>query len=136
VALRINGKSWLIWGVGLLLSFGLLSCGPGNAQVGEVVTARGVEADYSPIGVTDHFGPRDHFYCAVQVTNLPRGATLSARWYHGPTFISEAFYVAEPGGSGWIGFQLTNSEPWPVGEYNVEVYLEDQLWKTVRFHVR
>jgi hypothetical protein len=136
VALRVNGKSWLIWGMGLLLSLGLLSCSAGNARVEEAVTARGVEADYSPVGVADLFGPRDPFYCVVRVSDVPRGTTLSARWYHGETFISETFYVAEPGGSGWIGFQLTNSEPWPGGEYRAEVYLEDQLWKTVRFRVR
>lgn len=136
MALKISGKYWLIWGVGLLLSFGLLSCSAGDVQIEEVVTAQGLEADYSPIGVTDLFGPGDPFYCAVRVADVPRGATLSARWYHGETFINETFYVAELGGSGWVGFQLTNSVPWPVGEYRVDVYLEDRLWQTARFHVR
>jgi hypothetical protein len=137
VALQINGKSWLAWwSVWLLLSFGLLSCGAGNARIEEAVTARGVEADYRPVGVTELFGSGDPFYCAVRVANVPRGATVSARWYHGETFINETFYVTELEGSGWVGFQLTNSEPWPVGEYSVEVYFEDRLWETVRFHVR
>lgn len=98
--------------------------------------AKGVEADYRPIDITATFDPKETLYCAVRVADMPRGATVSARWYYGETFINETFYVATPGGSGWIGFQLTSTEPWPAGDYNVKIHYEDRFWKTVYFRVQ
>lgn len=39
-------------------------------------------------------------------------------------------------GSGTLTFSLSNSQPWPVGKYKVDLYLNEELDRTLDFEVR
>jgi len=39
-------------------------------------------------------------------------------------------------GSNTLTFQLSNDAPWPAGQYKVDLYLNDELDRTLEFEVR
>jgi len=119
-----------------VLGFGILACtGGGEPSVDEAVTARSLDDEYKPVEETTEFYPDETFYCSAEVSNLEKGAKVKAEWFFGEEFLGEYTYTAEEGGSGYVGFNLTPEETWPMGDYKVEVYLEEELARTVTFSV-
>jgi len=94
-----------------------------------------VGGDYAPVDVTSQFAPADAFYCVVQVANAGRDTEIIARWYFGSSLISEAVYVTEEQGTGYVAFELTNQQPWPEGLYRVEILSADVVLRSVEFWV-
>ena len=80
------------------------------------------------------------FYAQVDLQNAPDDTTLKAVWTAveaqdtEPNFlINETEFVT---GSGQVHFTLSNDNLWPIGKYKVDIYMNDQLAKTVEFEVR
>jgi hypothetical protein len=81
------------------------------------------------------------FFAMVQLNNAPDDTTLKAVWMVveaeeiEPNFvINETEFTSS---DGLVHFQLENKEYlWPVGQYKVEIYLNDSLDKTLTFEVR
>jgi len=86
--------------------------GGGEPGLRTAVTCRGLGDDYSPIGPTDVFAPEDE---SLYEVSLPLDASNA--------------------GEGYAGFSLTNTEPWPVGNYHIDIYLDDEFDRTVEFRV-
>lgn len=89
---------------------------------------------------TTTFGPNDIFYCNVDLQNAPDDTVVKAVWTavdvegeEANTLIDETELTT---GSGTVNFQLSNSNAWPVGKYKVDLYLGDELKKTVEFQVQ
>jgi hypothetical protein len=89
---------------------------------------------------TTAFAQDATFYAIVNLANAPDDTTLRAAWtaveVEGAdpnTFIDETEITT---GSGDVVFQLNNSNLWPVGHYKVDVYLNDELDRTVEFDVQ
>lgn len=80
------------------------------------------------------------FYVQVDLQNAPDDTTLKAVW------TAVEAQDTEPGlmiteteittGDGLVHFTLTNDNLWPVGKYKVDIYLNNQLSKTVEFEVK
>ena len=88
---------------------------------------------------TTTFNPQDTFYLIVDLANAPDSTTVKAEW----TAVSVA--GADPNtvlddviltsGDGILTFDLTNNTPWPAGEYKVDLYLNEELDRTLTFRV-
>jgi hypothetical protein len=78
------------------------------------------------------------FVFVVTQTGAPDDTKVKAIWYSVDE-TGKATQFAEKelvtGGSP-ITFNATNNGPWPVGNYKVELYLNDKLNKTVEFSVQ
>ncbi len=97
---------------------------------------KAVDEEEKPVEPTQVFRPEDAIYCSVQVADL-QNATLSARWYIGDEIIYESEPRQELNGSRYVSFRakLARGE-WLVGDYKVEIYLDDTLATQAEFKVR
>ena len=118
-----------------VLGFSILACTVGGEpSVDEAVVARSLDDEYKPVEETTEFYPDETFHCSAKVSNLEKEAKVKANWFYGEELVGEYTYTTEEGGSGYVGFYLTPEETWPIGDYKVEVYLEEEA-KTVSFSV-
>jgi len=115
-----------------------LACGSsGPPAIGDVVMAKGLDANSEPVDVTSTYQPGDTFYVSVKVTDLVVGSTVKVIYkldneiYHESTPLT-----ADTAGSGAYNFQLEPSASGHMpGSYTAEVYLDNVLAKTVSFTV-
>ncbi len=80
------------------------------------------------------------FFCIVQLANAPDDTKVKAVWtavsVEGSdpnTAIDDAEKVT---GDATITFDLSNNQPWPLGDYKVDLYLNDKLDRTLTFKVQ
>jgi hypothetical protein len=115
----------------------MLACGfsVSTANIEDAWMAR----DYEGEQRTTTFGPDQVFYCIVELANAPDDTTVKASWtavnargVDPNTFIDETELTT---GSGTLHFQLSNNNLWPPGQYKVDLYLNDELERTLEFEV-
>jgi hypothetical protein len=121
------------------LALSILACGfsASTANISEATLSRD-EAGNEP---TTTFSPGDTFYLIVQLANAPDDTVVKASWtavdVEGAdpnTFIDESEITS---GTGTITFNLTNSQgQWPAGSYKVDLYMNDELERTLEFSVQ
>lgn len=104
-------------------------------RVEEIQLAKGLDAQYKPVNVTTSFDPLETFYCSVKIRNAREGLTMTAKWYYGDQLLYQTSTPLQKG-VGYVGFELTSSEPWPIGNYRIEIYLGDQLAGSAAFSVK
>ncbi len=124
---------FLIYSLLLLLA---LACGFNfsTANIAEATMAK--DPDGAEPATT--FAQDDTFYLVAEVANAPDGTTIKAVW------IAVEAEGVEPGhvlgekeltGGGSVNFSLENERLWPVGKYKAELYLNDELERTLAFDV-
>jgi len=94
--------------------------------------------------VTSAFSPSDVFYAVSDLNNAPQGTVVEARWIAVDAedtepnleFQTQTLDITEESFTGTIYFQLSNDGPWPVGQYKVDLYLNDALAQSVEFSVQ
>lgn len=131
-------KNFMILLVFSTLVLSTLACefSASTASVSEAVLARDAEGTQP----TTTFTTTDSFYCLVELANAPDGTTVRAVWTavevegNDPNTLIDESSVES--GSGDLEFNLTNSSPWPVGSYKVDLYLNDELDRTIEFNVQ
>ena len=80
------------------------------------------------------------FYAQVDLQNAPDDTVLKAVWTAveaqdtEPNLVITETELAT--GSGQVQFTLSNDNLWPIGKYKVDIYMNDQLAKTLDFEVR
>lgn len=134
----------------LLVMFPMLACnfsfnagggedivGGGEPGLRTTVLCRDLGDDYSPIGPTDVFAPEDDFYVSIEYSGLEEGQVIGAEWFLEDESLYEVSLPldASNAGEGYAGFSLTNTEPWSVGNYHVDIYLDGEFDRTVEFRV-
>ena len=91
---------------------------------------------------TETFSPDESFYCIVELSNAPDDTSVRAVWTavevegaDADTSIDEARTTS---GSGQLRFNLSNEGPWPIGDYKVDLYLDDaeDPTETLEFQVQ
>lgn len=90
---------------------------------------------------TTLFAQDEIFYLVVELANAPDSTTVRTVWYAvdvgdvAPpnTLIDEAELES---GSGTLYFNLAPASVWAVGDYSVEIYLNDELDQTLTFSVQ
>ena len=118
------------------VSFTVKASGP--PSIGEVVTAKSLDAGYKPVDPTSVYEPTDVFYISVQVKNLVKGSVVSVKYkFEGKEYSdSDTTLTADKFGSGYYGFNLSSAGKHPVGKYTAEISLDGKLVKTVKFEVK
>lgn len=107
-----------------------------TAKISEAVMAKDAEGAQP----TTTFSPTDTFFCLVTLANAPDDTSVRAVWTavevegNDPNTLIDESTVDS--GSGNLEFNLTNSNPWPVGRYKVDLYLNEELNQTIEFTVQ
>ena len=90
----------------------------------------------NPVDTTT-FTPDQTFYAIVTLANAPDTTKVKAAW----TYTDEAGTVTPigekeiVGGASPIVFNASPTTTWPVGNYKVEIFLNDKTNKTIEFTV-
>ena len=122
----------------LLLVLSACSFSASSANISSAEMARDQEGKQP----TKTFSPDEPFYCIVELSNAPNDTEVRAVWTavkaegaDPNTKIDEAKTTS---GSGQLQFNLSNQGPWPVGDYKVDLYLNDaeEPTKTLTFKVQ
>jgi hypothetical protein len=78
---------------------------------------------------TTVFSPDNDFFVFFDVAGIEVGTNFQSRWYaldvegQDPNEPFQTIDYAYEEGISSIYFQMTSAEPWPVGNYKVEVYM-------------
>jgi len=118
-----------------LILLSAMACSFSTANIEEATMAR----DYAGTDPTTTFAQDEVFYCVVILANAPDDTTVKASWTainaegaDPNTFIDETELTS---GSNSLHFELSNTNLWPTGTYKVDLYLNDELDRTLEFEV-
>ncbi len=136
----MNRYSPLIWLVIVLATLTMPACSlsASTANISDAKMARDPEGN-DPTRV---FSPDETFYCVAELSNAPDDTSVRAVWtaidVEGANPNTKIDEVSTTGGSGQLQFDLTNQGPWPVGEYRVDLFLNDEQEpaRTLEFKVQ
>jgi hypothetical protein len=111
--------------------------GGGEPGLKTAVMCSDLGDDYSPIGPTDVFAPEEDFYVSIEYSGLEEGQEIGAEWFLGDESLYEVSLTldASNAGEGYAGFSLTNTVPWTVGNYHIDISLDGGFDQTVEFSV-
>jgi hypothetical protein len=76
----------------------------------------------------------------VELANAPDETVLKAVWTavsvegEDPNLLIDETELT--GGDGFYNFSLSNDSDWPAGQYKVDIYLNDELDRTLTFTVQ
>jgi serine protease Do len=139
----VKHKSRQIIHLGLLLLLPVLwltACGDRELSfsTANIADAR-LAKDEAGTQATSTFNPEDTFYLIVDLANAPDSTTVKAEWtavsVEGADPNTLLDDVTLTSGDGILTFDLTNNNLWPAGEYKVDLYLNDELERTLTFRV-
>ena len=88
---------------------------------------------------TTVFAPDEIFYCLVTLANAPDDTVVKAIWYAvNAEGIEPDLMIDETEFSGGdeMTFNLSYDGLWPAGTYKVELYLNNELDRTLEFSVQ
>jgi hypothetical protein len=118
----------LIWLVIVLVTLTMPACSfsASTANISDAKMARDPEGN----DPTKVFSPDETFYCIADLSNAPDDTKVKAVWtavnVEGVKPDTKIKETSATGGSGQLQFSLANDGSWPVGEYKVELFLNDQ----------
>lgn len=136
----MNRYKPLIWLVIVLVTLTMPACSfsASTANISDAKMARDPEGN----DPTKVFSPDETFYCVAELSNAPDDTSVRAVWtaidVEGTNPNTKIDEVSTTGGSGQLQFDLTNQGPWPVGEYKVDLFLNDEQepTRTLEFEVQ
>jgi hypothetical protein len=111
-----------------------------TARIASVELARGFQ-DNKAVDVTQTFAPTDNpFHAVVTLGNAPDDTTLKAVWTVVDAgegeYQNQVIDETEIQTGGVADFTLTNEQAWPSGTYKVDIYLNNELDRSVEFEVQ
>ncbi len=123
-----------------LLFLLLMGCGGGEISLSTAnITSARLAKDEGGTQATTTFSPGDIFYLIVELANAPDDTRVKAAWtavdVAGADPNSLLDDVELTSGDGTLTFNLTNDNPWPAGSYKVDIYINDQLDRSLDFRV-
>ena len=136
----MNRYSPLVWLVIALVTLTMPACSF-SASTANISDAK-LASDEEGNNPTKVFSPDETFYCDVELSNAPDDTTVRAVWtavdVEGANPNTKIDEASTTSGSGQIQFNLTNDGPWPVGEYKVDLFLNDEQepTRTLKFKVQ
>jgi hypothetical protein len=110
-----------------------------ESHILEITLASEINDKLEPVNPTDIFGTADTFYACVKLDYHIAGNTLAAKWYFGEDQLIdetsvklEDYYLPA-----YTAFEMPGdaSNPWPAGEYKVEIYFKGTIYGTYDFEV-
>lgn len=112
---------------------------PAVVTVKAVTLGKAIGADKRVTAPASSFAKSDTIYAAVE-TDGSGTATLKARWtYHKGdkvTVVNENSQTLAATGPAVTEFHISKPDGWPIGDYQVEVFLNDSSVGTQKFVVQ
>lgn len=112
---------------------------PDVVSVANISLGKALGPDKKVAAATDTFAKGDTIYAVVETTGSGN-ATLKARWtYHKgdkSAPVSEGSQTISATGPAATEFHVSKPDGWPLGDYQVEISLNDQGVGTKKFVVR
>lgn len=108
----------------------------GDYRIVSVTLGKAVDAE-GQVGLgQEGFAPGDKIHAAVVAVGSSDGLTLSARWTAADgTEVAKAGQSLSPTSPTVTTFSIAQAEPWPVGEYQVAIAINDRVVETRTFRV-
>ncbi|MBC8390839.1 MAG: hypothetical protein H8E13_22665 [Actinobacteria bacterium] len=110
-----------------------------EVKISEVSLANQVGEDFAPINKTQQFSPTEIIYACIRINYFILGNSLKAKWYdNNGNLIVETVAdmdedLYEPM---WADFSFEGEDGYLLpGGYNVEIYLNDNLYGTYDFEI-
>jgi hypothetical protein len=106
----------------------------------DLTTAQGI-VDKKPFMTTRVFAPEDdRIYVWFRAEGCTAGMTIKSVWLYLETdppirFAEGIVTVARPDDWGQFNFRLPPRKVWPVGEYRIELHVDNELLGETRFRV-
>jgi hypothetical protein len=98
-----------------------------------------MSADPDGAQTTTVYDQDDIFYAIVELANAPDSTTVTAVWIavdiEGTDPNTTLDEVVATSGDTVLTFDLTNNLLWPLGQYRVDIYLNDELNTSLEFEV-
>ena len=111
----------------------------GVVSVSNISLGKALGPDNKVAAATDTFAKGDTIYAVVETTGSDR-ATLIAKWtYHKgdkTASVSEDSKTISPSGPAATEFHVSKPDGWPLGDYQVEISLNDKSVGTKKFVVK
>lgn len=108
----------------------------GDFRIASMTLGKAVDAEGQVAEAVEVFAPGDTVHAAVVGVGTSDGLTLSARWLAADgTEIAKAGQALVPTAPTVATFTLSQPEPWPAGEYVLEVAINERVAETRRFRV-
>lgn len=138
-----SGSPWKLIGAivgGLLVVIIGLLVVLGSGPVGTPVITDQVDAEsMEPLRELAAVPPgTGDIFASVEV-NVDQGQTLTAKWYYEGQLQEQVNtdLTLDEDYSGWVSFKINNGgQPWPAGQFKVEIYLDGELEQTAAFAVK
>ncbi len=107
--------------------------------VGTITTGNAIGTDKKVTQATDSFGTKDTLYASVATTGAGT-ATLKAKWTYGKNgqeaVVMEDTQTIVSTGPASTEFHVSKPDGWPVGDYQVEIFVNDKPAGTKTFTVK
>lgn len=107
-----------------------------SVRIVAVELGKGLADDKRVAEAVTVFAPRDTIHASVNTEGDGNGKKLAARWtfQDGAQVHDESVDMA--GSNSIYAFKLSNTNPWPVGTYKVEISLDGQALESREFQVK
>ena len=115
-----------------------------KATLAQATLALGVDAERKPVGPTTQFAPdTPEIHCSVLLTDAPDATEVLSEWYYvsgGLQGVSNVLIDSVPivvaAGTQYLSFSLSIPDTgWPVGEYELLLYLDGANTASLPFSV-
>lgn len=122
-----------------MISISFIGCTPEPVSIESIILSKDIGPDSAPINPATEFEPGTSIiYISVKINNMTPDDKLTVIWNYLETGdeISTTDFITEEAGSGYVGFNIIKMDQgFPTGNYNVLVYLNDELYETLEFSV-
>ena len=106
-------------------------------KVTDVTLGRAIGGDKSVTDKTDNFRPNDTIYASVTTDGTAASSSLRARWtYSDGQVVDESTRPFAPNGRAVTEFHIAKPDGWPLGNYQVEIFLDGRSVETKKFEVK
>jgi hypothetical protein len=135
----MNTKKFSILLAAMMLIVVQLACAAGEPALTNPRTSTDSEGN----SATTTFPTAGSFFAVADLSNVESGSVIDAIWYldsaegFDPGEIDRSSLTIDDSSLfNYVSFELVPTSTWPVGEYHVELYLNDGLAHTLAFSVR
>jgi hypothetical protein len=107
-------------------------------EIAGVVLSKEVDDKGKPVEVSGSFYPDDIINASVKLSYKKKDDSISVKWYRdeGELLSEEQFTIEDDYYlEDYVVFAISNDEPWPLGDYNLEVFYNSSLDGNYTFKV-
>ncbi len=122
-----------------MVSIFFIGCAPEPVSIESITLSKDIDQDSAPVDPATEFkSGTSIIYISIKVSNMTPKDRLAVEWNYLETGdeINTSDFTTEETGSGYIGFNIMVDQGFPTGNYNVLVYLNDELYETLEFSVK